>query len=104
MNIVGNTELFEWVEKTAKFKARGDDINRVWKIIEDTFKVGDNTTSKYVAYKIIQMLKLPVNPEEIWGGKNRAHYLFPLIFNPLKYLAKEGYIWFDKRGNLGRMK
>jgi hypothetical protein len=97
---VRNDDLLEWTIKSSKFKAHGEDINRVWAVLKANFNVGDWTTSKYVAHKIIQQLKLPVNPEEIWGGKNRADYLFPLIYNPLKYLQKEGYIQFNRRGDV----
>lgn len=104
MEIVNANEVFKWSEKTNNIKVRGEDINRVWELLEQSFKPGDWTTSKYIALKIIQIMKIDTNPDEIWGGSNRRTYLFPLIYNPLKYLAKESYIIFDKKGNVSRLK
>lgn len=94
----GDEQIIVW--NNGAFKTEARNINRVWRILNDTFQQGDWTTSKFVALQVINELRLPVNPEEIWGGKNRARYLFPLIYYPLKYLEKEGRINFTGRGDI----
>ena len=97
-------ELVIWLDGSAELKTTGRAINRIWRLLSNSFQPGEWTTSKYMAVQVIRELNLPVNPEEIWGGKNRARYLFPLIYHPLKYLEKEGYIHFTGRGDVSRIR
>lgn len=100
----GDDEDVVWKDGATEFKTQARNINRIWRILSNTFQPGDWTTSKYLALKVIQELNLPVNPEEIWGGKNRAKYLFPLVYYPIKYLEKEGLVNFTRRGDILRVR
>ncbi len=80
------------------------DLVEVWRCIQTRIDIGEKTTSKKIGLDIIQKKRLPISIDELWGGKNRNLYLFPLVYYPLKILQEKKYIRYNGRGGIVRLK
>jgi len=80
-------------------------VANVWMLITNRVKiVGEKTKSREIAADLILKHHLPVGIDELWGGKFRSKYLFPLLYHPLKILQNQGHIKYGCRGDITRLK
>jgi hypothetical protein len=57
---------------------------------------------------VVEAIKKDFNlaiPTDAWnGGSNRAKYYFPLYYWPIKVLEHEGYVSYNSRGSVKRLR
>lgn len=80
-------------------------VVNVWNAIRiRCVEIGEKTNSRKIAIDLITQKNIPLGLDEFWGGKNRAQYLFPLLYYPLKILEEKGFIKYGGRGQIIRLK
>ena len=81
------------------------DVANLWIMIKNrTPNIGEKTSSRELASDIIFKYHLKIGISEMWGGKNRSKYYFPLLYYCLKILEKKDYIKYGARGDVTRLK